>query len=362
MRKKSLLIILSLVLVSGLIFGSCAEPAPAPAPAPEKPAPAPAPQPETIDLGFVHIWPATHFTATNQFPRYFKMVEEATGGKYILNIEYYPVGTLLGGAEAYDGVVKGIAESGTSSFGYTPGRFPVTLTMNQSGIAPPKDCQAAGLAEWDFYNKYKPAELDDVKILCIYPTGPGWIHSHVPITTVDQMKGMKIRVTGSGVLGVQAVGGEPIAMPMGDVYQAAQKGTIEALVSPLETLEGWKHAEVFDYSTFVPYFYSEFFWLAMNWDKWNSLPKDLQAAFDAVAPDAVKDASEIWQDNMKHGMDFASASPGGHEFIYFSDDEVAKLKEMLKPVRSQYVGELNSKGFPGEEIVTAASEIMEKYN
>jgi TRAP-type C4-dicarboxylate transport system substrate-binding protein len=100
----------------------------------------------------------------------------------------------------------------------------------------------------------------------------------------------------------------------------------------------------------------------MNLDKWNSLPKGLQDAFDAVAEDAVKEASDIWQYNMKHGMDFASASPGGHEFIYFSDDEVDKLKEMLKPVRGQYVDELNSKGLPGEDIANDAAKIMDKYN
>ena len=86
---------------------------------------------------------------------------------------------------------------------------------------------------------------------------------------------------------------------MGEVYLAAQKGMIDAMVSPLETLEGWKHHEIFEYSTFVPYFYSEFMHVAMNWAKWNSLPKDLQAAFDAVTVDAVKEAGQIWQYQQK---------------------------------------------------------------
>ena len=100
MKKGALFGLLVVALVALSLFGACAEPAPAPPPTPAPaPAPAPPPAPETVKLGFVHLFPPTHYAAADQFPSYFKMVEGATGGKYILDIEYYPVGTLLGGAE-----------------------------------------------------------------------------------------------------------------------------------------------------------------------------------------------------------------------------------------------------------------------
>ena len=52
---------------------------------------------EKITIGFASIWNMTHYTSTDQIPRFFKMVEKATKGKYILDIKWYPVGTLLGG-------------------------------------------------------------------------------------------------------------------------------------------------------------------------------------------------------------------------------------------------------------------------
>jgi len=344
-KKKVLFIFVAFTLLALPFSGACA--------------PAPA---EAIKIGFNHIFPPTHYAAAEQFPSYFKMVEEATKGKYTLDIEYFPVGTLLGGAEIYDGVVKGICDAGESSFGYTPGRFPVMLTLNQSGVAPPANSNAASDLIWEFYNKYKPEEMSDVKVLYLNATGPGYLHSKTPITTVEQMKGLVIRCTGGGVLGVKAVGGDPISMPMGEVYAAGQKGIIEALVSPPETLDGWKHHELFDYSTFVPFFYSEFFYTVMNWDKWNSLPKGLQDAFDAVAEDAVKEAGQIWQYQQKVGFDVAKASPGGHEVIYLSDAEVAKLMAAISSVRADYVAELNAKGLPGEELANEAAKIVAKYN
>ena len=54
---------------------------------------------EKITFGFAHIWPVSHFTQADQISRYFKMVENTTKGKYILDIKWYPVGTLLEGSE-----------------------------------------------------------------------------------------------------------------------------------------------------------------------------------------------------------------------------------------------------------------------
>ncbi|MCX7856369.1 MAG: TRAP transporter substrate-binding protein [Deltaproteobacteria bacterium] len=317
---------------------------------------------EKITISFAHLWGSTHFTHTEQFPRYFKLVQSKVKDKYELDIKFYPVDTLLKATDLFDGVEKGIADSATSSCGYNPGKFPVMLTLTQPGIAPPKNADAAAHAGWEFYKVMKPKEFENVKVLYFYATGPGWLHSNKPITKIEQLKGLKIRVTGSGVLGVKAVGGEPVAMPMGDVYLAAKKGIIDALVSPAETLEGWKHAEIFKYSTFMPYFYSEYFWVAMNLNKWKSLPKDLQDAFEAVADMAMKEAGQIWQYHQKKGEEFAKKMPGGHEFLYFPDSEIKKLVEILKPVETEYAKSLKEKGHDADKIIKTAKELVEKYN
>jgi TRAP-type C4-dicarboxylate transport system substrate-binding protein len=347
MRNKVLIFLLATMLVP-LFLGAWSEAAPA--------------KPKKIDIGFVHIWPATHMLSTQQFPRYFKMVEKATKGKYTLNIKYYPVGTLLGGAEIYDGVVKGIVDAGSSVPSYTPGRFPVMLTLSQAGIAPPTSSDSAARIVWEFYKKYKPKEVEDLKVLYWYATGPGWLHSKTPVRKLEDIKGMDIRGTGASAVAIKAVGANPVAMPQGEVYLSAQKGIVKASVAPLEVLQGYKQAEVFDYSTFVPFFYSEQFFTIMNWAKWKALPKDLQAAFDAVAEDAMKEAGQIWQHIQTLGMEYAKKKPKGHEFIYLSEEEAARWIALLEPIKGDYIATLNAKGFPGGEIIKEAGKIAEKYN
>lgn len=350
MKKKILFGLLAATLVA-LFIGAWAKPAPS---APAKP--------EAIDIGFAHIWPATHMCQTEQFPRFFKKVQEATKGKYTLNIKYYPVGTLLGGAELYDGVVKGIVDSGSSVPSYTPGRFPVMLTLSQAGIAPPTSSDSAARIVWEFYKKYKPKEVEDLKVLYWYATGPAWLHSKTPVRKLEDIKGTDIRATGASAVALKALGANPVAMPQPEVYVSAQKGIVKGSVAPLEVLQGYKQAEVFDCSTFVPFLYSEQFYTIMNWAKWKALPKDLQAAFDAVAEDGMKEGGQIWQHIQKLGMEYAKKKPKGHEFIYLSKEEAARWVALLNPIEKEYITALKAKGFPGEEIVKEAGKIAEKYN
>jgi TRAP-type C4-dicarboxylate transport system substrate-binding protein len=323
---------------------------------------APAASPQKIDIGFVHIWPASHMTQAEQFPRFFKKVEAATKGKYILNIKYYPAGTLVGGAEIYDSVVKGIVDAGSSVPSYTPGRFPVMLTLSQAGIAPPTSSDSAARIVWEFYKKYKPKEVEDLKVLYWYATGPAWLHSRTPVRKLEDIKGADIRATGASAVALKALGANPVAMPQPEVYISAQKGIVKGSVAPLEVLQGYKQAEVFDCSTFVPFLYSEQFYTIMNWAKWKALPKDLQAAFDAVAEDGMKEGGQIWQHIQALGMEYAKKKPKGHEFIYLSKEEEARWIALLGGIKGKYIAELNGKGLPGEEIVKEAGKLAEKYN
>ncbi len=317
---------------------------------------------QKVTLSVSHYWPASHYIQTEQYARYFKMVEKAANGKYTLDIKWYPGETLLKATDTYDGVIKKIADIGVTSLGYHPGRFVASLALSQSGTVPVQSSVAACKTVWEFYKKLKPKEFDEVKVLYLSGTGPGWIHSNKPIRKVEDLKGMKIRVTGAGVAGVKAVGGEPVAMPMSEVYIAAKKGTIDALLAPNEVLKAWKHAEVFKYSTFMPFFYSEYYFLYMNRDSWQALPKDLQAAFDAVADNAVEMTGQIWDYFSKDAEDFAKKLPGGHEFIYLSDTETAKMNKALNNITEEYIATMNSKGLNGKEIVAEVRKIAAKYN
>ena len=101
----------------------------------------------------------------------------------------------------------------------------------------------------DFYNKFKPKELDDVKVLYLHAHGPGLLHTKTPVRTLEDLKGMKIRATGTTAKIVTALGATPVAMPMSDSYDAISRGVAQGIVCPVESLQGWKLGEVIKYTT-----------------------------------------------------------------------------------------------------------------
>lgn len=70
-----------------------------------------------------------------------------------------------------------------------------------------------------------------------------------PVNTVDDLKGMKIRVPGNKIQteGFNVLGATATGMPLGEVYQALQSKTIEGAENPLGTLYGRKLQEVAKY-------------------------------------------------------------------------------------------------------------------
>ncbi|MBP1707389.1 MAG: extracellular solute-binding protein, family 7 [Chloroflexi bacterium] len=355
----SVLVILSLVLASAISCSSSPSPTPSAAPPASSSAPpttqAAAPAGTTIALKIATYMPATNYVQTQQFPAYFKLVEEATKGKYTFKPEFFPVGTLLAPPDIHDGVAKGIADVGQMATEYTPGRFPVMSTLLVSGVAPQKNCNDGARTGWEFYKKYQPQEFKDVKVLYTYGIGPGALHSSKAVKSVADMKGLKIR---GAVRGVQALGAEPFNVPMGEVYESVKKGLFEAMVGPAETLKAWKLNEIFHYSTLVPGLYFGLQTIIMNKNTYQGLPEDLRAAIDSVSDAAAKRTGEIWEYYQQEGYEYAKSQPGGHEIIELPASEIALMNDKFKPVIADYIKtELDGKGFPGQQMVQEAGKI-----
>jgi len=105
-KKKSLLILLALMLVTSSLLGACATPAP-----------------EVIELSYSNFFPPTHFHSILA-DEWAKEIEKRTDGR--VKINYFPGGSLTPAPKVYDGVVEGISDIGMSVLAYSMGRFPAS--------------------------------------------------------------------------------------------------------------------------------------------------------------------------------------------------------------------------------------------
>jgi len=350
MRKKLLFTLVALTLIALPLFAACTKSTP-------EPAPAPAPEPP-IELSLANFWPPTHFLNTEQVPNWIADMEAATNGR--VKITNYGGGTLLKGPETYDGVVKDVADIGISVFAYTRGRFPLLEAWELPGI-PYANATTSAVVAWEGYKKFKPAELSDTKVLYLFATGPGHMWTKKPVRNLDDLQGMRIRATGLSAKSLEVLGAIPEAMSQGESTEALMKGVVDGNLSPLETLLGFKQAEYVDYLTLTPFIYNTLFFCVMNLEKWNSLPAEVQQAFDQTNEKWAEKAGQIWDSHMQEGFDYG-VKENGMEVIELSADETAKWKALLAPLHDKYLEDMKAKGLPGKEVLDWVLEAGEKYS
>jgi len=308
-----------------------------------------------VELSYANFFPPTHFNAILA-EEWGQEIEKRTDGR--VKFTYYPGGALLKGPEMYDGVMKGVADIGMSLFAYTAGRFPVMEALDLP-MGYPSGEDATFVAN-DFYNKFKPEELKDVKVLYLHAHGPGLLHSKKAVRTMDDVKGLKIRCTGFSAKAAAALGGVPVAMGQGGAYEALQKGVVEATLAPMEVLKGWKQAEVIKYTTeCYSVGYTTAMYVIMNMDKWNSLPKDVQRAFEKVSEDWIPKHAKGWDEADNEGRAYTLEL--GNEIIPLSEEESARWATAVRPVIDDYAQSLEDKGLPGKEYVEFIKERIEKH-
>ncbi|HMN77017.1 MAG TPA: TRAP transporter substrate-binding protein [Burkholderiaceae bacterium] len=117
----------------------------------------------------------------------------------------------------------------------------------------------------------------------------GWFRKE--IKTVDDLKGLKFRVGGTGGLPLQKLGVVPQQIPGGDIYPALEKGTIDAAewVGPYDD-------EKLGFYKVAKFYYYPGWWeggpeldLFVNIKAYNDLPKEYQSILQAACHEANVD-------------------------------------------------------------------------
>ncbi|MBI4799532.1 MAG: TRAP transporter substrate-binding protein [Desulfarculus sp.] len=299
----------------------------------------------TVKLSYSVFFPASHGHSLLAM-EWAKEVEKRTGGA--VKIDVFPGATLTPADQCYDGVVKGISDVGMSVLSYVKGRFPLTEVIDLP-LGYTSGLQVTRLAN-AYYQKMAPKELDDVKVMYLHGHGPGILHTKTPVAKLEDLKGLKIRCTGTSAKVVSALGATPVAMPQTETYDALQKGVVDGVVSPIETLKGWKFAEVVKCS--VQNFgssYSLAFFVAMNKKKWDSLPKDIQETITQINQEWIDKTGKAWDDFDKIGVEFTLSK--GNQVVALSKEEDARWAKQVQPVLAEYVTATKAKGLPGEEAL-----------
>ncbi len=215
-------------------------------------------------------------------------LREITNGKF--DIRVFPAGEIVPGLQALDAVQQGTVEMCHSCSYYYVGKDK-TFAF---GTAVPFGMNARQMDAWviggggqqlldEFYSNY------NVYSFLGGNTGVqmgGWYRKQ--INTLEDIKGLKIRIAGLGGEILSRMGAIPQQIAGADIYPSLEKGTIDAAewVAPYddEKLGFYKVAKNYYYpgwwepgATIAHY---------ANRGEWDKLPTEYQAAFEAAGIEA----------------------------------------------------------------------------
>ena len=333
-----------------------AEPAkaePAKAEPAKKDAGAPA-APGAIKLTYANFPPAATFPCV-QMERWKKEVEKRTQGKVI--VETFPGSTLLGPKNTFDGVVSGVADIGNFAMSYQPGRFPVSEAIDlPNGF---KNARVSSLTLLDLIEKYNPKEFEKVKILTLFTCPPVNLMTSKPVRSLSDLKGMELRVAGTGADVIKRLGGVPIAMPQSETPEAIQKGIVKGMASSLEVLKDFNYASYCPYATITDLQVVSFA-VIMNKAKWESLSPEVKKTLDDLRREQCLWTGTYVDEHVKEGLAWSKQNHK-HEVIELPAADKAAIPGLLKPMVEDYTKKTNAAGLPADQIIKDIQIFKAKY-
>lgn len=297
-------------------------------------------------LSYANFFPPTHIQS-KLAESWSKEVEKRTNGEIV--IKYFPAGTLTKAPQTYDSVVQGIADIGMTVLAYSRGRFTIASAIDlpmgyENGV------QATNVAN-AVLNKFQPKEFNDSKIMFLHAHGPGLIHTrNKGVSTLGELKGLKLRGTGTSGLVQAALGASPVGKSMRECYQMLQKGVVDGSSHPVEANKGWKLGEVVHYLTEnYSTAYTTTFAVFMNKNKWNKLTPAQQKTIKEINAEYATKHGKAWDEADKAGLEFFKSKGG--KVISLSDEESKKWEAAAKPVIESYIEKAGKKGIDGKAVV-----------
>jgi TRAP-type mannitol/chloroaromatic compound transport system substrate-binding protein len=148
-----------------------------------------------------------------------------------INLRYYEPGELIPPFEILDAVSEGRYPAGFTWIGYDQGSIPVLPLLS----GPPFGMEPPAFMAWHYFGDgdallqevYEPYGVKPLLCGVIGPEAAGWFAE--PLESLDQIDGLRIRFAGIGGRVMEELGASVTMLPGGELYQAMERGTIDAL-------------------------------------------------------------------------------------------------------------------------------------
>ncbi len=286
---------------------------------------------------------------------------KASNGDLEIKIAY---GGALGPEKQTPEAIKsGGYEGGMICAGYYPNKFPLLSVMELPFLPPRSMADNAKVYDAVLNHPLIVKEMADrwnIKYL-----GPTFLPAYEfmgnkRIASVDDMKGVKMRIAGLNAQALQVFGAVPTMVTAPEGYQALERGTIDSFGFPYAYSFGaYKLYEVSKYVTDGMAMSGFLCFQGVSLKAWNKLPDNLKAKLGEAQEAAKKamfkayaDADAKWIPIFKEKL----------EMTQFPPAERAKLVAGSREIWEKWVKDQEAAGRPGREMLDFVKAQVAKYS
>lgn len=231
------------------------------------------------------MWPPANDILLGGAQRFAKIVDELTGGRF--KIQVFAGGELMPATGVFDACLQGTVEAFNGGAYYWAGKesafqwfTSVPFGLNAQGYFAWYH-HADGLNLWE--EAYAPFGVIPRPGQSTNPQMTGWFRKK--INSIDDWKGLKIRIPGLGGKVYAKAGAAVVLLPPGEIYTALERGTLDAteFIGPHDDLKlGFHNAARYYYHPgwHEPTSVAEF---SFNKKAYDALPADFRHALDHAA-------------------------------------------------------------------------------
>jgi TRAP-type C4-dicarboxylate transport system substrate-binding protein len=302
---------------------------------------------------------ASPYSPNHPFSRadktWIQWVEEQSGGSLKINALWS--GSLISSEQSLLEIRHGVSDIGLITPIYVRGG--THLLRVQTGFYGGAETYEQQVALYRCLAEASPEyarELEGLKILAVQGgTLPGVLTRGRPVRSLEDLKGLRIRVPMELLRLMQDLGADAVSMPMRDVYSALAKGILDGVVAPVDTLKSLHFGEVASYYTRLKVPRGAYPARAMGLRCWLSLTDANRAVLEAAIP--------VWEAAMAEEIraaETAGEEEGrrlGVDFIDIAPKEQKRFDALYEAEGERNARDLSRFGIDGESVFRRARRI-----
>ena len=269
-------------------------------------------------------------------------VEKATGGR----VKFQSLPKAPSAAPGtFDAVRDGLVDLSYVTASYTPARHILPLMAELPGMADTAEVNSVAYSRIHWRHFQKVGEYKGVKLLAVWTHGPGQMFTKKPISSINDVKGLKIR-TGGGIAEAvaNAIGASAFVKPAPESYELLNSGVADGVFFPFESIGSFKLDSVIGQATVFPGgMYSSAFGFFMNEEKWNKLSKQDQAIIEKYSYEyAARSNGKSWDAADQKGID--SLKKANAKIVRADPAFVAAVQKRSAPIIDDWIKKASVKG------------------